>query len=158
MSINTFNQAPAGFLLTWRTYGTWLPGDQRGWTSHGRGAQSENPSIEKYARQHSRSDPVKLDRVQRHCVIEEIQSYCKFRGWMCYAVTCQSNHVHVVLQTRQDPLRVMAKLKTRCTRGLHKQYLRFKGIQIWAARGSVTSLPDLSARLEAVQYVDKHDL
>ena len=27
--------APLAYLITWTTYGTWLPGDQRGWVEDG---------------------------------------------------------------------------------------------------------------------------
>jgi hypothetical protein len=29
--------APLAYFITWGTYGTWLPGDQRGWVEYRRG-------------------------------------------------------------------------------------------------------------------------
>src|SRR5260370_32962952 len=31
------------YFLTWPTYGTWLPGDERGWVKHGEGFQLPDP-------------------------------------------------------------------------------------------------------------------
>ncbi len=34
---------PIAFFLTWSTYGTWLPGDKRGWTKYQQGWQLGDP-------------------------------------------------------------------------------------------------------------------
>jgi hypothetical protein len=34
---------PLGFFLTWVTYGTWLPGDARGWVEYRHGWQLPDP-------------------------------------------------------------------------------------------------------------------
>ena len=103
-----------GHLLTWRTYGSWLPGDVRGWKPHREGFQSENRPLENYSQEHLRFAPVWLNRNQRQIIAETIVSHCKFRDWFCSAVTCQSNHVHVVLITTLAPRGAMARLKARC--------------------------------------------
>ena len=36
---------PVGFLLTWTTYGTWLPGDERGWIKRGQGVKLPDPVL-----------------------------------------------------------------------------------------------------------------
>ena len=37
---------PLGFFLTWVTYGTWLPGDTRGWVEYQHGWQLPDPILE----------------------------------------------------------------------------------------------------------------
>jgi hypothetical protein len=34
---------PIAFMFTWSTYGTWLPGDARGWVEYRRGFQLPDP-------------------------------------------------------------------------------------------------------------------
>jgi hypothetical protein len=34
---------PLSFFISWSTYGTWLPGDQRGWVEYRRGWQLPSP-------------------------------------------------------------------------------------------------------------------
>ena len=34
---------PLAFFLTWPTYGTWLPGDERGWVKYGQGWPLPDP-------------------------------------------------------------------------------------------------------------------
>lgn len=40
---------PLAFFLTWTTYGTWLPGDERGWVAKGKGFQGPAPDKERAA-------------------------------------------------------------------------------------------------------------
>jgi hypothetical protein len=35
---------PLAYFLTWPTYGTWLPGDERGWVEYRRGWQLPDPA------------------------------------------------------------------------------------------------------------------
>ena len=35
---------PVAFFLTWPTYGTWLPGDHRGWVLHQHGWKMPDPA------------------------------------------------------------------------------------------------------------------
>ena len=37
-------EEPLAYLLTWTTYGTWLPGDDRGWTE--KPGQFREPDLE----------------------------------------------------------------------------------------------------------------
>jgi len=37
---------PIAFFITWPTYGTWLPGDERGWVEFKHGWQLPKPSLE----------------------------------------------------------------------------------------------------------------
>ena len=37
---------PIGYFLTWVTYGTWLPGDARGWVEYRHGWQLPDPPRE----------------------------------------------------------------------------------------------------------------
>jgi hypothetical protein len=37
---------PIGYFLTWVTYGTWLPGDARGWVEYRHGWQFPDPPRE----------------------------------------------------------------------------------------------------------------
>jgi hypothetical protein len=39
------NSAPIAFFLTWSTYGTWLPGDDRGWVEYCHGFQLPDPIL-----------------------------------------------------------------------------------------------------------------
>src|SRR5262249_46648615 len=115
--------APLAYLLSWTTYGTWLPGDERGWVEGGvPGIQPDNPARRDTARGRMKEAPVTLTAAQREGVEATVRDHCTFRGWPLHAVNARSNHVHVVLTAPEvAPEEVMALLKAWCSRRLNEQ-------------------------------------
>jgi len=90
------------YLLTFRTYGTWLPGDPRGTVDRGhrlRGTPLAPPRArrEAYAMSLMHQPPVILSRAQRAAVRDAIRDLCASREWVLHALAVQTNHVHVVV-------------------------------------------------------------
>ena len=91
------------YFLTWATYGTWLPGDERGWVEYRRGWQLPDPVRKLEAQARMTEDACRLDAEQRDVVHRQIAETCKIRGWQLHAVNCRSNHLHVVLTADREP-------------------------------------------------------
>lgn len=144
--------APVAYFLTWVTYGTWLPGDERGWVEYRRGWQLPDPARELESRARMTEDACRLDLEQRHRVEAQIAETCEFKGWILHAVNCRSNHVHVVLTAPLHPKKVQSQLKSWTTRRL-KEMARGRNDDTrenwWAERGSQRYIND-EASLEAV--------
>ena len=87
---------PIAFLLTWTTYGTWLPGDARGWVEFKRGFQLPDPIRELESAARMAEDACVLTPGQRQRVELQIAEPCEYKGWLLHAANCRSNHVHVV--------------------------------------------------------------
>ena len=51
---DTILPEPLAYFLTWTTYGTWLPGDERGWVKRKRGFQAPDMSLHQSANAHER--------------------------------------------------------------------------------------------------------
>jgi REP element-mobilizing transposase RayT len=154
--------APLGYLLTWTTYGSWLPGDRRGWVDKRNAAwhvpfQEPDPCREVAARGRMKEPPVVLDRCQRQAVMRAISEVCRFRGWVLHAVSVRSNHVHVVLSPGDCPPKpVIATLKAYATRALRKTCPDED--RWWTEGGSGRFLNDERSFLAAVGYVNSQDL
>src|SRR3954451_5262885 len=88
---------PLAFLLTWTTYGTWLPGDERGWVARPGEKRLPNAAIERWSRSRLTQTPLILATAHREIVERTIADHCRFRGWSLHAVACRTNHVHVVV-------------------------------------------------------------
>ena len=88
---------PIGYFLTWVTYGTWLPGDARGWVEYRHGWQFPDPPREIEAQARMTEDACRLSLEQRDAVERQIAETCRYRGWRLHAVHCRSNHVHLVV-------------------------------------------------------------
>ena len=79
---------PIGYLLTWVTYGTWLPGDSRGWVEYRHGWQLPDAVRETEAAARMTEDACRLSEEQRAAVENQIGETCRYRGWHLHAVNC----------------------------------------------------------------------
>jgi REP element-mobilizing transposase RayT len=128
---------PIGYFLTWVTYGTWLPGDQRGWVEYRHGWQLPSAALELDARARMTEDACRLSGQQRAAVEVQIKVTCKHRRWHLFAVNCRSNHIHVVVSapnTKSKKVRV--DLKAWTTRCLKERFDKTRE-NWWAERGSI---------------------
>lgn len=107
------------YFITWTTYGTWLPGDKRGWVKKGEsGVKSPNWQIEDESRERMAQPPVIFSGPQRTIVEKTIRAHCELRMWKLHAVNARTNHVHVVVAAASTPDDVMSQLKAWCSRKL----------------------------------------
>lgn len=106
------------YFITWTTYGTWLPGDQRGWWRKGE-LQSPNELFRKMAAAKMKETGFTLSPDERNSVEETVARHCHVRGWTLHAVNARTNHVHVVVTAPSyAPNRVREQFKAWCTRRL----------------------------------------
>lgn len=146
------------FLITWRTYGTWLPGDERGWVDqrrNGRGEPTHPPDyrLENAAKGHMKAAAVMLDESQRRAVDEAIRFVCADKAWVLHAVNVRTNHVHVVLSSSGSPERTQVALKAAATRVLRQRVLMPPADVLWSRGGSQRRLPNQDSLMAAVDYV-----
>ncbi len=105
------------WLLTWTTYGTWLPGDDRGFVSNvddgaghghrvnqpGTSPTSKQRGLQEFARSQMKGPPVFLDANHAAALLTQFQETAAVRGWQLSAVAIMRNHVHVVVGVVGDP-------------------------------------------------------
>ena len=158
---------PLAYFLTWSTYGTWLPGDERGWVEYRHGWKLPDPIRKLEAEARMTEDACVLDDEQRSVVEKTIADHCRIRGWELHAVNCRTNHLHVVVSSDRHPDEVRKQFKAWCTRRLRE--LERKGSSApeeaarenwWAERGSRRYINDEESLEAAILYVqegqDKH--
>jgi hypothetical protein len=128
---------PLAFFLTWTCYGTWLPGDKRGWVAKPGKFREPDSELEAAAKQLMTEPALSLDSEQRVVVERTIADHCRFRGWHLHAVNCRTNHIHVVVTAPgRSPDVVMEQFKAWCTRRL-KERDKTRRQNWWTQRGSV---------------------
>ncbi len=155
------------WFFTWRTYGTWLPGDD-GFvgmfrTPDGRRV-SENapgtltaaplPALARYATSLLTHSPVFLSDEQCQSVESELHRTCRHRQWVPDAVAVISNHLHILFGVPGDPDKdaMLAELKAYCSRELNKLERRPKGWW-WADGGSTRAIRDDGSRVLVIDYI-----
>jgi len=121
MTNGSFNTGePLAYFLTWTTYGTWLPGDERGWNRKGMpDAQEPSEMLVESAEGKMKEMAFRLTEQQRGIVEETIRKHCEIRTWHHHVVNARSNHVHVVVTAPgYRPEIVRDQFKAWCTRKL----------------------------------------
>jgi REP element-mobilizing transposase RayT len=141
------------YFLTWVKYGTWLPGDSRGWIEYQRGWQLSAPALELEVAARMTEGACRLTQEQRSLVEQQIEATCSHRHWLLHAVNCRSNHVHVVVSAAGvSAKRIRSDLKSWTSRILKREYDAERE-NWWAERGSIRFLYDKEALEAAVVYV-----
>ncbi|MAG93631.1 MAG: hypothetical protein CMJ48_07765 [Planctomycetaceae bacterium] len=157
------------WFLTWTTYGTWLPGDARGFVSnvrHGPGPKvrhnqlgteydADMPGLERAARANLVGDPVRLNRDQAEQLFDQFQETERIRGWRLFAVAIMANHCHLVtgVPGDPDPKRLLQDFKSYGSGRLNRHWPRPESGTWWTESGSKRKLPDDDAVLAAIRYV-----
>ena len=154
---------PLAYFLTWTTYGTWLPGDKRGWVRYRRGWQIPDPVKKLEATARMTDDACRLNDQGRRVVEATIASHCRIRNWTLHAVNCRSNHLHIVVMASEHPDALRDQFKAWCTRRLKELQQRRKASgsrqsvpvrkRWWAERGSKRYINDADSLEAAILYV-----
>jgi REP element-mobilizing transposase RayT len=132
------NEFPLAYLITLRTYGTWLHGDERSSTRRRRKSATEsklidiNVPLEDKMREAMAQEPLILDQEQRSIVGEAIEEVCQYRNYSLHATNARTNHVHVVLTAQANPDRISDTLKAYATRRLRERGLIDGNAKVWS--------------------------
>ena len=144
---------PITYFITWTTYGTWLPGDARGWRKTKKGDQPPQPLLEEWCRDRMTESPVLLNDTQRDKVEVVCREHAGIRGWVLHAVSARSNHVHLAVTADKAPKIVRDQFKANATRVLRQAPDAITNEKVWT-RGGDCEIVDGEDELErVVQYI-----
>ncbi len=152
---------PVAYFITFRTYGTWLHGDERGSmdrrTAHIPGAPvlNTNQYRRSWEQEQLKHPAVCFNQIQRLLIDTTIRKVIKHNQWQLHALDVQSDHVHVVLTALKRPEAVMNSLKSWCTRELRKAKRISNDIKPWSRHGSTRWLWTENEVKEVCIYVTR---
>lgn len=141
------------YFITWTTYGTWLPGDARGWRKRHAGEQTSQPLLEKWCRGRMTGETVLLSQHQRCQVANACHSHAKVRGWVLHAINARSNHVHLVVSANNAPEIVRDEFKANATRVLRQDASALVYQRVWTRGGNCEVINGENDLEQVVQYV-----
>ncbi len=151
--------SPIGYLITFRCYGTWLHGDERGSVDRHHRVYG-NPGVPPSAlrRQHDRDllkqPPVKLNWRERLVVESAIRETCSIRGWQLSAVNVRTNHIHAVVSANKKPEAILSAMKANAARAPRDAGLWTSDLSPWEFRGSKKYLWSETQLTDAIAYVE----
>ena len=152
------DREPLAYFITFRCFGTWLPGDVRGWTDrpvHARdmSLRSSHPGLQSIARDAMADSLFTLERPHRQTVVAAIRDVYAHRGGTLHALNVRTNHVHLVVSANSSPDQAMTVLKAWSTRRLREVGLIAEGVKPWSRHGSTRYLWRVDQIEAAVSYV-----
>jgi REP element-mobilizing transposase RayT len=152
------NVFPLAYLITFRTYGTWLHGDPRGSVDRKTniyGTPLLHPDHERKRNEEVqlKSLPIILTSTQRKIVERAARNVCYHRGYALLAINVRPNHVHAVISAACKPERVLEALKAYATRELRQTGSISADLKPWVRHGSTRYLWKEQQLEKAMTYV-----
>jgi REP element-mobilizing transposase RayT len=135
-----------GYMLTWRTYGTWLEGQKKGY---------KNERLKQVNKGNLKKQPVKFTAKQKEIVRSAIIQQAQKLSQKVFALTVFSNHIHLLVEKKQESIETAAALyKTAARAALNKNGL---GGKIWAKGYDKRYIFTEQELLNRMVYVLKHN-
>jgi REP element-mobilizing transposase RayT len=132
------NEFPLAYLLTFRTFGTWLHGDGResvgrdGRNHYGKPRIRPNSEFEAAMKEEAKQHPFILTKPMRGIVEAAIKELCERRSYRLQAVNVRTNHAHAVVSAQMRPERMADALKANATKMLRESLLISSDTKVWS--------------------------
>jgi hypothetical protein len=135
-------------FVTVTSYGSWLPGDARGWVQRGE-LLPNNPALERHARGELAQSIVLFDPGEQQELMSALLAACDEFGYRVFELSIESWHLHWIMQ-HHDALRSMiGRLKTRMRQ-------RLDCGRIWAEGYWQRELASEDELVHAREYIRRH--
>lgn len=152
-------EIPLAYLITFRAYGTWLHGDERGSVDRFHNKYetpliAPNKNWNEYKKRIIKHSSVKLNAEQRRSVETAIRETCGFRNWLLRAVNVRTNHIHLVVSIGEAKSGIaLIAFKANATRKMREDNCWFYEHSPWAEKGSKRCLWNEQHIEAAIDYV-----
>ena len=148
---------PLAFFISFRCFGTWLHGDERGSVDrnhniYGRPRLGPERARVRYEKSICVENPYALT-LCRESVERAIRETCRIRQWCLWAVNVRTNHVHAVITASSSSKKLRAALKANATRTMREDRCWNDEGSPWAHRGSRRNLWTEAQLNAAIAYV-----
>ncbi len=156
--MHEFCDFPLAYFITFTTYGTRLPGEERGWVDrfhnhYGTPTLPSHPKLTRAMEDILVQPPYGLGASHRPLVLAAIKETCAYRGWQLEAAHVRSHHVHAVVGAATAPEFVLNTLKAYSSRKLNQSKLDPKHRKRWTRHGSMEYLWNPESVEAAIEYV-----
>lgn len=163
------------WFLTNTCYGTWLPGDARGFVGHvrehleeddladlrinhnsvGTDYDKEMPGLERESQASMLGEPTYLTVSQAQAVVEQFQQTAQVRNWELIAVAVMSNHFHILVGVEEDsdPAKLLGDFKSWASRRLNEQFGKRDPARWWTTCGSKRKIRNTAGVIAVAKYI-----
>lgn len=156
---------PQWYHITLNTYGTWLPGDPRGFRTrhhreHVEGDYKSPPPKGTYEKRYKQSKHLllkpsrKLTRRERKTILHAFVSRLQSKEAVVAALAVGATHVHMIIKYKPIDIRsVVGDAKKHAWHVLYRQGISGR---LWAKRSRAERIRNRQHQLNAVRYVLRH--
>ncbi|MEQ1764820.1 MAG: transposase [Pyrinomonadaceae bacterium] len=151
---------PLAYLITIRTYGMWLHGDERGsvdqhgrFSRYGATRRSDDPGLEARMRENLDAPPIALNERQRVATDVAIKEVCSVRIYDLFALNVRPTHAHAVVSGKVKPELIANSFKSYATRKLRADRLIHDEQRVWSRGRSRRYLWEDRYVSAAIDYV-----
>jgi REP element-mobilizing transposase RayT len=147
------------YLITFRCYGTWLHGDERGTVGRRGSNVFGSPRIRldktllEIDKRQMAAPPFELGSIERSLVENAIVQVCAVRRYHLFALNVRTNHVHLVVSNGGNVERMMDSFKAYSTKAFRTAGLVVRHVRPWSRHGSTRYLWTEEHIATAVDYV-----
>ncbi|MEO7658062.1 MAG: transposase [Pyrinomonadaceae bacterium] len=134
------------YMITFRCYGTWLHGDERGSVGrrrsniYGNAKIKPSETLRRIDTDNIVGSPFNLGAIERKIVDDAIREVCHVRGYRLFALSVRTNHVHLVVNNGGNVERMMDSFKAYSTKALRNTNRIHDDIKPWSRHGSTRYL------------------
>jgi hypothetical protein len=140
-------QTEASFVTT-TTYGSWLPGDVRGYVEHGQPLPA-CPALAVYAASRMNGEPVRFTDAECDALHDSITAAADEFGYRLSDLVIEATHLHWIVSHHDEMETMVGRLKTR----MRQQLARGR---IWTVGYCGFEVRDLKALHDARNYLAQH--
>jgi REP element-mobilizing transposase RayT len=166
----------AGYHLIWTVYGSWLPNDPRGSSSHEircakiaglgelhtgrRKIQPAGPVIREFyeaAQRALKHDFLTLSRNDIVTIGQAFADAIRRRSYTCYACAIMPDHVHLLIRKHRDaPEKIISELQEAARTAVLEQAERPRSHPVWGGPGWKVYLDTIADMRRVVRYVERN--
>lgn len=153
------NDFPLAYLITIRTFGTWLHGDKNasvdthGYNIFRTPKRRPYEKLVRKMRENMSSYAVVFDKSKRIVVQKAIEEVCTHRDYQLKALNVRTNHAHAVVSAQVKPELIANAFKSYATRELRRANLIGNDVSPWSRGRSRRYLWKSNHVAAAVDYV-----
>ena len=157
------------WLITSTTYGTWLPGDERGFVSnvrfpdesldrhnqYGLEYDRDHPRLQDLARKRMKGSPIYFSKAHADIVLGQFLETTTVRRWHAHAIAIMNNHFHIFVTAREmiPSKKILQSYKSYASRTFNENYPRPASETWWTDSGSRRPVRGEAALAAAIAYV-----
>jgi REP element-mobilizing transposase RayT len=157
------------WLLTCTTYGTWLPGDERGFVSNFDGGDGIGVRLNEVGTEYSqklrglqieasknlKGPPIRLQPDHAKELLDQFIETANYRNWKLLSVAIMANHIHVLVGVPGDPEphEMLRDFKSYGSRRLNRTAGKPVNGTWWTEGGSVRKKADDQAVYASIEYL-----